>query len=350
MAFGKRSAGDLPPGRLAGLDADTDTLVSAAGVGTVRTRVTNPGQVDRNFIFLAAGVVVVSAAAAVALPSLFSVFTGGVRPISEVIAGLDRPAVRNALAQEAFPDADGRAFMTSLAANFPADHGRLLDTLADSAMAGGDRDDLYAAMNAWGMDFAPGQLKALGRTGAEGFDQFVSILGDALKVIEAEAGGCSARAIETHFRNPNAFADIATYGGRAYQLGMRASRSLIDLSARGRTIPAMDYTLTANDMSALRSTFFSMMGDPQVISLIQAATMPNAQDLQAGLADKVNICQLGRTVLIKLGNLPSGTKAHLWGTAMSGDPTTLMRNGGLSLPFGAAPGSGGPGALFDFRP
>jgi hypothetical protein len=116
--------------------------MSAPGIGAMRTVVANPGEIDRKFIALAAGVVVLAAGAAIAVPSAISLLGGNVRPIEQVVAGLDRAGARTALAAEAFPDADGQAFMTSLAANLPREHSRLLDTLADTAMAGGDRDGL----------------------------------------------------------------------------------------------------------------------------------------------------------------------------------------------------------------
>lgn len=345
MAFGKRPAADAP--RILKADDDADVVVSAPGVGAVRTRVVNQGEIDRNFIALAIGVVVLSAGAALAAPSLMSAFGGGgARSIAEVIAGLDRQAARTALAHEAFPDEDGRAFMTSLATHFPAEHGRLLDTLADSAMGGGDRDDLFAGLNYWASDFALDHIDTLGRTGADGFDTAIHILGDALKLVEAEAGGCSANKIEAYFLNPDALGNLTRYGGRGYSLSMRASRDFVDLAARGRSLPPATARLNANDMNALQSTFMSMMGDSQVIALIQAASMagPGNADFSATLGDSINICQLGRTVLIKLEGLPAGTKARMLSTALSGDAAGLMGPGGFSVPFGPR-GSGGLGFL-----
>src|SRR5882672_9981986 len=97
---------------------------------------------DKGFIALALGVIVLSAGGAIAAPSLFSWvaerFSGGpVRPIETVLAGLIRDQAKVAPEREAFPDQEGRAFMANLAAKFPADHDRLLNDLADRALRGG---------------------------------------------------------------------------------------------------------------------------------------------------------------------------------------------------------------------
>lgn len=338
MAFGKRSTSDLPPpAPPVDLDGPSeDSLLSAPGLGAVRVRVANPGGIDLKFIALAAGVVVLAAGAAMALPSLGAVFSGGVRPIEQVIAGLDRDQARTALAAEAFPDADGKAFMTSLAANFPREHGRLLDTLADNALAGGDRDDLYSKLNTWAVSFVPGQMPAIARTGARGFDESVAVLDEALKVFEAEVGGCTGDRFQRVAQDPAFFERLARYDSRAYHLGMRANRSFVELAATGRKSTATSTTLTANDMSALQSTFFSMMGDPQVMSLMQAAgsSRYSGPDAQAAILNKVNFCQLGQTILLKMKSLPEGTKGRLFGSIMSQDFSRLANAGAFSGPAG----------------
>ena len=335
MAFGKRAAGDPLPQRPPVI---IETDVNADGVGAVRTVVANPGGMDHKFIALAAGVVIFSAGAAIAAPSLLSVFSSGVRPIEEVVAGLDLQQARTALALEAFPDEDGKAFMTSLATHFPKAHGALLDTLADSAMAGGDRDDLYLALNSWTANFAVDALPAVGRTGAEGFDKAVALVQDGLHLVEQEAGGCTGRKIQAFLVNPKTLANLQRYDSRAYHFAMRATRDFVELAAKGRNAPKVDTRLTANDSSALQSTFFSLIADPQISNLVMSAANGGMDQfqMQEKVMDELNICQLARTVFIKLENLPSGTKARLWGTAMSGDPTKLMNAQGFASPFGGS--------------
>ncbi len=254
MAFGKRSAGDPPPAppKAAFASPTDDSLMSAPGLGAVRTRVSNPGDIDRKFIALAIGVVVLAAGAAIAVPSALSALGGNVRPIEQVIAGLDRAGARTALAAEAFPDADGQAFMTTLAANFPREHGRLLDTLADTAMSGGDRDALYISLNAWSLNFVPAQMSAIGRTGSRGFDAGVAVLDDVLVVVEKEVGGCTGAKFQQVLQQQSGlafFERLTRFDGPAYHTGMRANRAFVDLAAAGRTLPAVSTTLTANDIS-----------------------------------------------------------------------------------------------------
>ena len=328
MAFGKRTGGSAPPPYTPPVELD------AQDTPNVRTRVANPGAIDNKFIALAAGVVFLSAGAAIAAPSLMSIVGGAsVRPIEQVIAGLDRNAMRSALAHEAFPDDSGRAFMTSLATHFPQQHGRLLDQLADTAAAGGDRDDLFLSMNAWTMGFAPQNISALGRTGAEGFDKSLGILKEALHMVEAETGGCTMKSLEGFMRNPHNLSDLTRYGSDGYRLSMRAGATMVDLVAKGRNAPPVNATITPDDESALQSSFLSMMSDPQVMNLIQTGMNARTQNMQDDFAKNINVCQLARTFVIKLEGLPAGTKSRLFATALSSDFGALAGN--LGGPFGA---------------
>lgn len=328
MAFGKRTGGSAPPPYTPPVELD------APEAPAVRTRVSNPGGIDNKFIGLAVGVVFLSAGAAIAAPSLMSMVGGAsVRPIEHVIAGLDRNAMRSALAHEAFPDDSGRAFMTSLATHFPQQHGRLLDQLADTAAAGGDRDDLFLSMNAWTMGFAPQHISALSRTGAEGFDQSLGILKDALHMVESETGGCTMKALESFMRDPTNLTDLTRYGSDGYRMSMRAGATMVDLVAKGRNAPPVNATLTLDDENALQSTFLSMMSDPQVMNLIQTGMNARSPDMQSDFAQNINVCQLGRTFIIKLESLPAGTKSRLLATALSSDFGALAGN--LRGPFGS---------------
>lgn len=335
MAFGKRTTGEGPPGHPpAGLSQDDEV---AAPVGAVRTRVSNHGDLDAKFIGLAIGVVVLSAGAAIAAPSLFSIVAGPqIRPIEQVIAGLDREGMEVALAAEAFPDESGRTFMTALAGSFPEEHDRLVDRLTDAATAGQNRDGLFLAMNAWSTEFAVDNMAAISRTGAEGFDRAVSILSDGLRVVETKAGSCTPASLQTIMMDPAAFDNFTTYGSEGYRLSMRAGQALVDLAARGRNAPAPDTKLTQDDMNALRSTFFSLMMDDQVQSLIQTA-MASGPGMDSPADLNVNVCQLGRTVLLKLDGLPNATKGRLWASLTTGDAMKYLDNAGFASPLGAQP-------------
>ncbi len=337
MAFGKRTAGEARPSRPpVGIAAHGDAEAAAHG-GAIRTRVANSGDLDAKFIALAVGVVVLSAGAAIAAPSLLSLVAGPhVRPIGQVIAGLDREGVKDALVREAFPDEAGRTFMTSLAASFPDQHARLVDHLADAAIAGHDRDGLLLAMSAWSGEFAGGQMQAISRTGAEGFDRAVSILSDGLRVVESKAGGCTPAALQRMISDPDALDSFTSYGGEGYRLSMRAGQALVDLAARGRDAPAIDARLTQDDLNALRATFFSLTMDPQVQNLIQTAAMAsNGPGLSMQTDININVCQLARSVVLKLDRLPSATKSRLWANLTSGDGAALFGADALGSPFGA---------------
>lgn len=289
------------------------------------------GGLDAGFIALTLGVVVISAGGAFAAPSVMS-WAGSFssspgRPIPTVIAGLDRDAAKVALAKEAFPDKHGRAFMASISGKFPDDHDRLLGKLADTAMKGADRDGLVLAMNEWSVDFTTGHIDAIGRTGAQGFDRALDIAQEALGLIESAAGGCDVKSLETIAMNPDKLTATASYGGKIYQFNMKANQALADLAITGSDAPAIDTTLTPGDEQALQSLFFSMMNDPQVMSLMKMSMSGKVSEDE--IASKVDVCGLGRTVVVKLKSLPNDTKARLWALGTS-ELSKAMASGNLA--------------------
>ena len=76
------------------------------------------------------------------------------------------------------------------------------------------------------------------------------------------------------------------------------------------------------------------------MNLIQASMNARTQDMQDDLAKNINVCQLARTLVIKLEGLPAGTKSRLFATALSSDFNALAGN--LGSPFGAGAMQGMP--------
>jgi hypothetical protein len=351
MSFGKRGTGEGHPAR--NLLPAQPVLDDAAPVAA-RTKVANPGAIDKSFIALALGVVVVSGGAAFAVPSVMDMFGGiPVRPIAIVVAGLDRDQAKTALAREAFPDNEGHAFMTSLQSKFPKDHDTLLGALADRALKGGTRDALVVELNEWSAEFAPKNFAAISRTGNEGFDEGMRIVQDGLNLLEKTAGGCTANTLMTAFYDPSTLTSLTAYGSEGYKVNVRATHSLVDLADKGRNKSPVDTDLTPDDMSALQTTFFSFMMDPQVMGLLARAGQgggPVGFGADAVDPNDIDLCQLGRTVIVKLKKLPHPTKARLMGMlANVPDLSQFVDVGGMGgspfSSFGSMSGgsmSGGP--------
>jgi hypothetical protein len=200
--------------------------------------------------------------------------------------------------------------MTSIAGKFPEDHDRLLDKLAAAAMAGGDRNGLVLAMNEWSVDFTTGHIEAIGRTGAHGFNKALDIGQEALGHIETAANGCDLNALQSLGANPEKLIAATSYGGKLYQFNMRANQALADLIVVGRDAPAVDTMLQPQDEEALQTVVFSMMQDPQVMSLMKMSMSGSAD--QSEMASKIDVCALGRVAIVKLKALPDDTKARIW--------------------------------------
>ena len=307
MSFGKRDGNNV--GALRQLAQTTSVQASSSR----RTAKSSSGG-EAAFIALALGVVAVSAAGAFAAPSIISFVSSlgstSVRPIATVVAGLDRDRAKAALAKEAFPDKLGSAFMSGLAANFPQEHDLLLGHLADAALQGGDRDALMLAVNEWTMQFTVANLPALGRTGASGFDKAMGVISEALDFVEETAGGnCNANAILALASDPVALSKLSGFGSTGYKLNMKSNRVIVDLAAAGRNAPQPDTTLTRQDEAALQSVVFALMSDKQLMSAVQQSMQ--GQMNAGSIPPDLNVCALGRIVLVKLKAMPPGTKSRL---------------------------------------
>jgi hypothetical protein len=310
VSFGKAGENGGPP-RRPPLQVATAKAASSSG------------GLDKAFIALVFGVMVAAAGVAMVGPPVFSwvggaLFAGQARPVDKVVAGLDKDAAKAALASEAFPDDAGRGFMSALAAKFPGEHDLLLGKLSDAAMKGADREGLVMVVGEWTADFAPRNLAAMGRTGSDGFDKVVSLASDALGMLEQAGGGnCNLKSLEKIASDPAMIASLGAYGSPGYKLGMRANQLLVDLAAAGKNAPPPDTRLRPEDENALQSAFFAMASDPQIMSLMQSSMLSGQQPSPDALAANLNVCQLGRTVVVKLRNLPAGTKARLWAIGTS---------------------------------
>jgi hypothetical protein len=311
MSFGKRDPNGIDSMRELGRQANAANAVKKPGA----KQSGGGGGIDTAFIALTLGVVLVAGGGALAAPSVMS-WMGSfssepVRPINEVVSGLSRDEAKAALAKAAFPDKPARAFMTKLAGGFPSDHDKLLGILADSATKGADRDALTLDVNMWAATFTMENLPAIGRTGARGFDEALTIGADALAFVEKTAGGnCSSDALMAFASDPQKIIDLGAYGSEGWNLNMRSYGALVDLAAAGRNAPAIDTTLTAKDEQALQSVFMSIMMDERVMKLMQTAM--SGDPSQVNLDSSLNVCELGRTVIGKLKTLPSDTKDRLW--------------------------------------
>ena len=352
MSFGKRGKGEGHPARNL---LPPPPLEPAADIPVGRLKVANPGGIDTGFIALAVGVVFLSAGAAVAAPAVFEMFGAQVRPIETVVAGLDRKQAKVALAREAFPDGEGRAFMSALQTHFPNDHDQLLNVLADEALNGGDRDDLMEELNLWSIEFVPPILPAIGRTGADGFDELLNIGAGALDLVETTAG-CTADKLEAFVSDPANLTKVAAYGSDSYKFSMQASEKLVNLAAKGRNAPPPPTDFRPEDQEALMTAFFGMMMDEQFVSIMSSAGSSDDFGSRSEAMRKLDICKMGNAVIYKLRRLPFGTKERIFGVAtqaLEKMPVEVMKQmmsgkGGYpGIPGVNAPPSGFPTHLLE---
>jgi hypothetical protein len=345
MSFGKRGPGNDSPRPLPPPPVESERAEpSAAAPGNLRMSVANPGGFDMRFAVMAIGVMAIAAGGAFAV-SMIGGSSIKVRPVAEIVTGLNRDQVKTALSLEALPDKNGQVFMATLLKGFPSEHDKLLDQMTDTAMRGGDRNTLAIDVNEWLMPFAMQNMSNLGRTGAAGFD-FALDTGDAgLDYISHMAGGCTAQSLtklESIFSDPNRILAEISYGSKGYEFNIKTTTRLIALADAGRSAPSAATALTPQDEAALQSAMMSLIMDRDVMNLVQAG-MAQANGMKGNVdsyaLSRVDICKVGHTAIDRLRKLPPDTKARVWGVGMN-ELRKMMGPNGFRMP---APGQFGPG-------
>jgi len=284
--------------------------------------VASSGGFDLRFAAMAVGVMAIAAGGAFAV-SMIGGSSIKVRPVAEIVTGLNRDQVKAALALEALPDKHGQVFMATLKASFPSEHDKLLGQMAETAMRGGDRNTLAIDVNEWLVPFAMQNMSNLGRTGAAGFDFALDTVDYGLDYISHTAGGCTAQSLanlEPIFSDPNRILSEIAYGSKGYEFNIKTSTRLVALADAGRSASNAPTALTPQDEAALQSALMSLMMDRDVMNLVQAG-MSQAQggggSMDSAALSRVDVCKIGHTAIDRLRKLPTDTKARVWGVGMN---------------------------------
>ncbi|HEV7693014.1 MAG TPA: hypothetical protein VGO52_19425 [Hyphomonadaceae bacterium] len=344
MSFGKRSPGNDNPRPPPPPPVDSETRERPSPAAGMRMSVAGAGAFDARFAVLAVGVMAIAAAGAFAVSMIGGSFVK-VRPVAEIVTGLNREQVKAALALEALPDKHGQVFMATLKASFPSEHDKLLGQMAETAMRGGDRNTLAIDVNEWLLPFAIQNMSNLGRTGAAGFDFALETADAGLDYVSHTAGGCTAQTLtgpQSVFSDPNRILAEFSYGTKAYEFNIKTSTRLVALADAGRSAPSVAAQLTPQDEAALQSAMMSLMMDRDVMTLVQSGMSRNASggvNIDSEALYRIDICKIGHTAIDRLRKLPPDTKARVWGVGMN-ELRKMVGPNGFQMP---APGQFGPG-------
>ena len=85
--------------------------------------------------------------------------------------------------------------------------------------------------------------------------------------------------------------------------------------------------MTRRDETALQGVMMSLMADPQIMPLIMSS---NGNASPEEILARLDICELGDSVLVAVKTLPQETKARAW--------AMMMKEGGRSNPFSSVQG------------
>jgi hypothetical protein len=263
-----------------------------------------------------------------------------IRPIKDLAAELDRDQLKAALVTQAFPDSAGKSLMAKIA-GFPDAQDALLSQLADTAKAGGDRNELVKTLDSWRKDFAHEHYLAIGRTGTMGFDRAMQLANSQIDLWK-KTGGCSISGLRDLVDQRSDAIEVTDYGTPGYNLLMQSYQAVIDLVVAGEKMPPIDPVMRVSDGKAVMGAFSSLMKDPKSVAIARNVIVSAGGDLsekrprgrpgkrapppvQQQLApDEVDICALGKTVVGKMQGLPAETKQRVWAASISRAATNYI--------------------------
>ncbi|MEL6323998.1 MAG: hypothetical protein AAFQ84_07185 [Pseudomonadota bacterium] len=100
------------------------------------------------------------------------------------------------------------------------------------------------------------------------------------------------------------------------QFSVDAGTILLEAGSEARRKPVQRGPLTPQDEAALQGLVFSLIGDPQIMSIMMSAQTGADMDEQLR---KLDVCSLGATVLTATRTLPQDTKGRFWASAFRGN-------------------------------
>ncbi|MEL7130179.1 MAG: hypothetical protein AAGK23_11590 [Pseudomonadota bacterium] len=158
------------------------------------------------------------------------------------------------------------------------------------------------------------------------FDEILTLTQDRLRVAAGSGskwctGGSYIPYIDAMEDNPEgAIQDLVADMGEKTMIAISQftvdlATLLLEAGVDAEKNPAEYGELTPQDNAVLQGVMFSMMADPQIISLMVAQQA--GADLNTAAAG-LNACSLGLTGILAARTLPEDTKARAWAALMSG--------------------------------
>ncbi|MEL6258432.1 MAG: hypothetical protein AAFQ67_05195 [Pseudomonadota bacterium] len=253
----------------------------------------------------------------------FLVGWGGPKVVASFTGGGDKPALQASATParelgslgEVFSDKRGRAYLGKLKTLDASAFADLERTIAATPK---DEAAQRLALFMHAQTLTQKNARTLAKADVKYFDQSLDVLNDSLK----RAASRGARMCKGSFYEQFADGDFARAMGTVqswlgsdalYDVAMDLNLITLNALEDGRTNPKSYGRLTNSDEQALQSVMFSLMGDKQFMSLMQAAQ--SGADEKAILR-RVNICSMGSSLIDAFDKLPNETKGRLWAQTM----------------------------------
>lgn len=283
---------------------------------------------DIRFGLVVLGVVLVAFLAAFKGPDLFTAEANTNSRAERSFAGTDT-------LDDKLPGIDAQRFEAALIAFSPDAHQRAV-TAVSHLNGSADLEAVQLVLSDTLSDMLESEAEVFAQIDVRYLDQILNNTRDALRRASGARSkwckGATYASLAASFeRNPELAAlrlgreigeDNVAFGQYSVDLGA----ILLEAGAEARVRPARYGEPTPQDMAALQGVAFSMIADPQIMSLMMMSQ--TGADPEEALVS-LDVCGIGLTLVSALRTMPQGTKGRAWSAMLRGDLDSSSMSGRL---------------------
>lgn len=239
-----------------------------------------------------------------------------------LFAGSQQPAITatatsNSL-DEAFKDRPSRAYLAALQVADPKTYAALEQRVLNTPNA--SQADLRQFVTKSTEDLVMRNAAVLAKADARHLD---AMLNHGRKGLKSAARAGSKYCRGSYYASMSGMEpqeierlmdEMLSAEGAFYAFGMELNTMIAEALTDARANPVRHGKLNSRDEVAMQSLVLSLMSDKQVMGLMMAGN--SGADLEGAL-QKVNVCDLGDTLLAAIRTLPQDTKGRVWSEAMA---------------------------------
>ncbi|MBB36674.1 MAG: hypothetical protein CME88_10325 [Hirschia sp.] len=266
-------------------------------------------------------VVIIAFAAAFIGPKLLG--GGSTATIEKLVKGRSVPEAAGLINAYGFKDPQTQTFLSRLQSMDSTAHAELLTDMARAALKGADRQQLASMLVDWSQNYTMVNAEYLRHSDPRYIDKMLPLARGALTAMNrTDASLCELDKMMRIGGDPDLMHNYTRYGGPLYNITMEGNSLLVGMVSNGRkrlesgeseTAFAEAENVTEADKKAVAAAMMSLMGDPDVQTL-----MMGAQSGAGGMPENVNVCSIGSNILGKFEGLDPDVRQRIWTSVLSG--------------------------------